>query len=173
MRVYMAKDLGADSGETFEKATFAAGCFWHVEELFRQQPGVKSTIAGYTGGTTKNPTYPQVCSDKTGHAESVQVEFDPSKISYEKLLALFWENHDPTTLNRQGPDIGTQYRSVIFYHDENQKGIAVRSKEALEKSGKLGAKKIVTEIVPAGKFYPAEDYHQKYLAKAGLGSCPV
>ena len=154
-----------------EKATFAAGCFWHVEEAFRCLEGVESTRVGYTGGTMKNPTYEDVCTDKTGHAEAVEVTFDPSKITYDELLEMFWEIHDPTQLNRQGPDRGTQYRSAIFYHTPEQKDAAERSKQKLEQS-KQYRKKIVTEITPATEFYPAEDYHQQYLEKQGLSSCP-
>lgn len=149
------------------KATFGAGCFWHVEDLLRKTKGVKSTQAGYIGGKLTNPTYEEVCTDTTGHAEAVQVEYDPNEISYDELLKVFWSNHDPTSLNRQGPDIGNQYRSVIFFHDEEQKKIAQKSKEELEKSGKF-QKRIVTEIVPAPEFYKAEEYHQKYFQKHGL-----
>jgi len=149
------------------KATFAAGCFWHVEDLFRKTKGVKSTQVGYTGGKLTNPTYEEVCTDKTGHAEAVQVEYDPNEISYDKLLKIFWENHDPTTLNRQGPDIGSQYRSAVFYHDESQKQEAEKSKEELEKSGRY-QRPIVTEVAPAPEFYKAEEYHQKYFQKHGL-----
>ena len=148
-------------------ATFASGCFWHVEDLFLKTKGVKSTKVGYTGGNLANPTYEEVCTDKTGHAEAVEVEYDPNEISYEELLTLFWNNHDPTSLNRQGPDIGIQYRSSIFFHDESQKQAAQKSKEILDSSGKL-SKKIVTEIVPAPEFYKAENYHQKYFQKHGL-----
>jgi len=154
-----------------EKAIFAAGCFWGVEETFRNIKGVVSTKVGYTGSSFKNPTYENVCTDKTGHAEAIEIEYDPSIVSYEKLLNIFWEIHDPTTLNRQGPDIGKQYRSAIFYTDENQKNIATLSKENLEKSGKYN-KKIVTEIIQVSEFYPAEDYHQKYYMKRGIKSCP-
>lgn len=154
-----------------EKAIFAAGCFWGMEETFRNIEGVVSTKAGYTGGSLKNPTYEDVCADKTGHAEAIEIEYDPSVVSYDKLLGIFWEMHDPTALNRQGPDIGAQYRSAIFYTDENQKNKAVLSKENLEKSGKYD-KKIATEIIPAAEFYPAEDYHQKYYMKRGIKSCP-
>jgi peptide-methionine (S)-S-oxide reductase len=154
-----------------EKATFAAGCFWHVEETFRNLEGVESTRVGYTGGTMKNPTYEDVCTDKTGHAEAVEVTFCPTKITYDELLEVFWEIHDPTQLNRQGPDRGTQYRSAIFYHTTEQKAAAERSKQKLEQS-KQYRKKIVTEIVPATEFYQAEDYHQQYLEKQGLSSCP-
>jgi peptide-methionine (S)-S-oxide reductase len=152
------------------KATFAAGCFWGVEELFRNTPGVLSTQVGYTGGHTQNPTYKEVCTDRTGHAEAVEIEYDPERISYEELLEIFWANHDPTTLNRQGPDIGTQYRSAIFYHSPEQKAAAIASKQALEQSGRF-RRPIVTEIVPAGPFYRAEEYHQQYLAKRGLSHC--
>ena len=148
-------------------ATFASGCFWHVEDLFRKTKGVKSTKVGYTGGNLVNPTYEEVCTDKTGHAEAVEVEYDPNEISYEELLNLFWNNHDPTSLNRQGPDVGIQYRSSIFVHDESQKQAAQKSKELLDSSGKF-SKKIVTEIVSAPDFYKAEDYHQKYFQKHGL-----
>jgi len=152
---------------TIEKAAFAAGCFWGVEEVFRATPGVVSTRVGYTGGKTSNPSYEEVCADKTGHAEAVEVEFEPRKITYEKLLDIFWSIHDPTTANRQGPDIGTQYRSVIFYHSPEQKAAALKSKQALEKSAEFNAP-IVTEIVPADEFYPAEEYHQKYYQKKGI-----
>ena len=154
-----------------EKATFAAGCFWHVEEAFRSLEGVESTRVGYTGGTTKNPSYEDVCTGKTGHAEAVEVTFDPVKITYDELLEMFCDIHDPTTLNRQGADVGTQYRSVIFYHTPAQKAAAGRSKQDLEKS-KLYRKKVVTEITQATEFYQAEDYHQQYLEKQGLSSCP-
>ena len=149
------------------KATFAAGCFWHVEDLFRKTKGVKSTKVGYIGGNLANPTYEEVCTDKTGHAEAVEVEYDPKEISYEKLLDVFWHNHDPTSLNRQGPDVGIQYRSSIFFHDENQKQTAEQSKENLDSSGKF-SKKIVTEITPAPEFFKAEEYHQKYFQKHGF-----
>jgi peptide-methionine (S)-S-oxide reductase len=155
-----------------EKATFAAGCFWGVEETFRQIPGVIETTVGYLGGHTANPTYKDVCTDETGHAEVVQVTFDPSKVSYEKLLDVFWSAHDPTTLNRQGPDIGTQYRSAIFFHSPEQERQARASKERMQVSGKF-RRPIVTEITPASTFYPAEEYHQKYLAKRGLSHCHI
>ncbi len=156
---------------SLQKATFGAGCFWGVEAEFRQLPkGVVSTAVGYEGGSMKNPTYRDVCTDRTGHAEAVEVEYDPEEISYEDLLKVFWENHDPTTLNRQGPDVGKQYRSVIFYHTPEQQAAALASKEKLEKSGKY-RRPIVTEIVPATTFYRAEDYHQQYLEKRGLSSC--
>ena len=144
-----------------ETATFAAGCFWCVEEVFRQQPGVLRATSGYTGGHTRNPTYKEVCSGRTGHAEAVQVEFDPDRISYGRLVELFWKLHDPTQLNRQGADTGTQYRSAIFYHSEAQKAAAEASRAAEDRSGRHGGP-IVTEITPASDFYPAEDYHQEY-----------
>ena len=155
-----------------EKATFAAGCFWGVEDAFRQVPGVKSATVGYTGGTTKNPTYKEVCSDRTGHAEAVEVEFDPQQVSYEQLLNIFWEIHDPTTPNRQGPDIGTQYRSAIFFHNAEQEATARASKAALESARKF-KRPIVTEIKAAPEFYRAEDYHQQYFEKRGIKSCHI
>jgi peptide-methionine (S)-S-oxide reductase len=154
------------------KATFAAGCFWGVGATFRQLPGVLSTRVGYTGGQMPNPTYDDVCTDRTGHAEAVEVEYDPAKVSYEQLLNVFWENHDPTTPNRQGPDWGTQYRSVIFFHSPEQESAAKVSKEALDKSGRF-RNKVVTQIVPATTFYPAEDYHQQHLEKRGLATCHI
>ena len=154
------------------RATFGAGCFWGVEELFRQLPGVTRTTVGYTGGDALSPSYEDVCSNETGHAEVVQIEYDPAFVTYDALLDLFWSNHNPTTMNRQGPDVGTQYRSVIFFHDETQKAAAERSRAALDASGTWD-RPIVTEIEPATTFYPAEDYHQQYLAKRGLGSCHV
>ncbi len=153
-----------------QKATVAAGCFWHVQLEFDQITGVVSTTVGYTGGHSKDPTYKQVCTDKTGHVEAVEVLFYSNKITYEKLLDVFWKIHDPTTLNRQGPDVGSQYRSAIFYHTEDQRKAAVASRDKLEKSGKF-TRPIVTEIEPAGPFYEAEDYHQKYLEKRGEKSC--
>ncbi|MCL2648864.1 MAG: peptide-methionine (S)-S-oxide reductase MsrA [Phycisphaerales bacterium] len=152
-----------------KKATFAAGCFWGVEEAFRHVPGVADTRVGYIGGQTENPTYKLVCTDKTGHAEAVEVTYDPSKISYAELLDAFWTCHDPTTLNRQGPDEGTQYRSAIFYHDAEQKKLAEESLKEVEAS-QVFHSQIVTEIVSAGKFYGAEAYHQQYFAKNG-GAC--
>jgi peptide-methionine (S)-S-oxide reductase len=152
------------------KATFAAGCFWGVEDAFRQVKGVTSTTVGYTGGTTKNPTYKEVCTDRTGHAEAVEVEFDPHEVSYRELLALFFQSHDPTTLNRQGPDFGSQYRSAIFFHDAEQEKEAREAKAALEKAG-VFKRPIVTQIVPAPDFYRAEDYHQQYFEKQGIRSC--
>jgi peptide-methionine (S)-S-oxide reductase len=154
------------------KATFAAGCFWGVEATFRQLPGVISTRVGYTGGNFPNPSYQDVCTDRTGHAEAVEVEYDPAKVSYDQLLNVFWENHDPTQLNRQGPDWGTQYRSAIFFHSPEQENAAKTSKQALEQSGRF-KKPVVTQIVPATTFYEAEDYHQQYLEKRGLASCHI
>ncbi|MDP3765942.1 MAG: peptide-methionine (S)-S-oxide reductase MsrA [Nanoarchaeota archaeon] len=153
-----------------EKATFAAGCFWGVEAAFRQIKGVVSTQVGYMGGHMKNPTYEDVCTSETGHAEAVEVTYDQSKVSYETLLKVFWENHDPTQLNMQGPDVGTNYRSAIFYHDEKQKQAAIKSKEELQKKYK---NKIVTEIAKATTFYKAEEYHQQYLEKRGLSTCRI
>lgn len=153
-----------------EKAAFAAGCFWGVEETFRQTKGVTSTAVGYEGGSYLNPTYQDVCTDRTGHAETVEIEYDPTQISYEQLLDIFWNNHNPTTLNRQGPDIGSQYRSAIFYHTPEQLEIAQASKERLSQSGKF-KRPIVTQIVPATTFYRAEEYHQHYLQKRGLSHC--
>jgi peptide-methionine (S)-S-oxide reductase len=153
-----------------EKATFAAGCFWGVEASFRKVKGVLNVTVGYTGGKTSNPTYEQVCSDRTGHAESVLVEFDPKVVTYDQLLDVFWSIHDPTTKNRQGPDFGSQYRSAVFYHGQEQREQAIASKERLEKRGEY-SKSIVTEIVPAQEFYPAEEYHQRYHEKHNLVSC--
>jgi peptide-methionine (S)-S-oxide reductase len=152
------------------KATFAAGCFWGVEEAFRNVKGVTSTTVGYTGGTTKNPSYEDVCTGKTGHAEAVEVAFDPAQVPYADLLAVFWKSHDPTTLNRQGPDVGAQYRSAIFFHDSDQETAARGSKEALQKAG-VFKRPIVTEITAASEFYRAEDYHQQYFEKRGMKSC--
>lgn len=149
------------------KATFAAGCFWCVEPAFGNIKGVTSTMVGYTGGRMANPTYEDVCTGHTGHAEAVQVEYDPSQVSYEQLLNVFWQNHDPTTLNRQGPDIGEQYRSAIFFHDAEQEATAKESKEKMQNSGRY-KNKIVTQIVPASEFYKAEEYHQQYYQKCGI-----
>jgi peptide-methionine (S)-S-oxide reductase len=162
------------TGDTdlYKTATFGAGCFWGVESAFSNLNGVVSTAVGYMGGTLKNPTYKDVCTGQTGHAEVVQVTYDPSKVSYEQLLAVFWSIHDPTQLNRQGPDIGTNYRSVIFYHDPEQGKIARKSKEAMETSGVYRFGKIMTMIVPAPEFYRAEEYHQHYHEKHG-GSCRI
>jgi peptide-methionine (S)-S-oxide reductase len=153
-------------------ATFAAGCFWGVEATFRQLAGVRATAVGYIGGHKDNPTYEDVCYRDTGHAEAVQVEYDPAQVSYDELLAVFFENHDPTTLNRQGPDVGEQYRSGVFYHDNGQRDAALAAKERLQASGRY-RRPIVTEITPAATFYRAEEYHQRYLEKRGLASCHV
>ena len=153
-----------------ELATFAAGCFWGVEVKFRMIPGVIDAAAGYSNGHTQNPTYKDVCTDQTGHAEVVQVSFDPSKVSYETLVDAFWHMHDPTQLNRQGPDFGSQYRSAIFTNSPEQEAIAKRSKAALEAS-KHFPRPVATEITPAGTFYRAEEYHQRYLEKRGMASC--
>ena len=155
-----------------EKATFGAGCFWGVEAAFRQVRGVTATAVGYMGGDFKNPTYRDVCTDQPGHAEVVEVTFDPSQVSYEDLLKVFWENHDPTQFNRQGPDYGKQYRTVIFFHSPEQEAAARASKEVLEKSGTY-KRKIVTEITPASEFWRAEEYHQQYLEKRGMASCHI
>jgi len=155
-----------------EKAIFAAGCFWGIEAAFRQVNGVISTRVGYTGGTSVNPTYREVCGGRTGHAESVEVEYDPARVSYEELLTVFWENHNPTTMNRQGPDVGTQYRSAIFFRNPQQEAAARASKERLQQSGKY-SRAIVTEITPASEFYVAEDYHQQYFEKHGMSHCNV
>ncbi len=154
------------------KATFAAGCFWGVEDAFRHVPGVLSTAVGYIGGTTKNPTYKEVCSGRTNHAEAVEVDYDPAKVSYLELLATFWKSHDPTTMNRQGPDVGTQYRSAIFYHDAQQEEEAKASKAVLEKDH-VFKRPIVTEILPAPEFFRAEDYHQQYFEKQGIKACHI
>ena len=155
-------------------ATFAAGCFWGVEEAFQNIKGVKSTVVGYTGGWFNNPTYRDVCTGKTGHAEAIQVQFDPNEVSYEDLLGVFWSIHNPTTKNRQGPDVGSQYRSMIAYHTPEQELAAKKSKEDLESSGKLNGRRIVTEIVTASPFYKAEQYHQKYYQRrGGSGSCYI
>ncbi|TSC59979.1 MAG: peptide-methionine (S)-S-oxide reductase [Candidatus Peregrinibacteria bacterium Greene0416_62] len=153
-------------------ATFAAGCFWGVEEAFRTTPGIIDTKVGYMGGIMKNPTYQDVCTDETGHAEVVQVTFDPTKISYERLLDVFWNCHNPTTRNLQGSDVGSQYRSAIFTHSPEQEAKAKDSIVALDKAKKFG-RPIVTEVIASGIFYPAEEYHQKYLMKRGMGSCRI
>jgi peptide-methionine (S)-S-oxide reductase len=155
-----------------EKATFGAGCFWGVEATFRQVKGVTDAAVGYLGGTFANPSYQDVCRGDTGHAEVVQVEFDPTQVSYEQLLDVFWNSHNPTTLNRQGPDFGTQYRSAIFYHTPQQAAAAQASKVKQAASGRF-KQPIVTEITPASTFYRAEEYHQRYLEKHGLRSCHV
>ena len=155
-----------------EKATFAAGCFWHVEEAFRRVEGVQATSVGYTGGDKKDPTYREVCMGTTGHAEAVELLFDPEIVSYEELLDVFWKEHDPTQRNRQGPDVGHQYRSAIFYHTPEQEAAAKASQKTLEKSGKY-SKPVVTEILPAETFWRAEDYHPQYFQKNGLRRCPL
>jgi len=148
-----------------QKATFGAGCFWGVEATFRKVDGVVETVVGYTGGETASPSYEEVCSGRTGHAEAVQLQFDPARVSYGELLDIFWDLHDPTTLNRQGPDVGTQYRSAIYVHDAEQEAAATASKERLQQTGRYRSP-IVTEIVPASEFYRAEDYHQQYFEKS-------
>jgi peptide-methionine (S)-S-oxide reductase len=153
-----------------QTATFGAGCFWGVEAEVRQVKGVIDTAVGYMGGTLKNPSYQDVCTGRTGHAEVVQVQYDPEQVSYEDLLRVFWEDHDPTTRNRQGPDVGSQYRSVIFFHSPEQEAAARKSMEELDRSGHY-KRPIVTEIIPAPEFWPAEDYHQRYLEKRGLAHC--
>jgi peptide-methionine (S)-S-oxide reductase len=155
-----------------DTATFAAGCFWGVEAAFRATPGVTATAVGYTGGSLPNPTYQDVCTGRTGHAEAVQVEYDPARVSYPDLLRVFFENHDPTTLNRQGPDVGSQYRSAIFFHTPEQQAAAAAAKQQLERSG-AHRRPIVTEIAPAAAFYRAEDYHQQYLEKRGQATCRI
>jgi peptide-methionine (S)-S-oxide reductase len=161
----MAKDnsthIHSKNDKDLEIATLANGCFWCTEAIFSRVKGIKSVIPGYSGGKTSNPSYEQVCTGKTGHAETIQMEYDPKIISFEKILYIFWHTHDPTTLNRQGNDVGTQYRSAIFYHDENQKNIAEKSKEEIEKEA-VFKNPIVTEIIPFSNFYPAEDYHKEY-----------
>ncbi len=158
--------------ENLQKATFGAGCFWGVEEIFKKLPGVSSTAVGYMGGHTKNPTYKEVCSNQTGHAEVLQLEYDPVKISYEELLQTFWDCHNPTQVNRQGPDYGTQYRSAVFFHSLEQEELAKKSKAVLENSDKYH-EPIATEIVPAETFYRAEEYHQQYFMKNGGGACHI
>lgn len=155
-----------------EKATFAAGCFWGVEAAFRQLNGVTETAVGYTGGHTEDPTYREVCADRSGHAEAVQVTFDPAEISYDDLLDAFWNIHDPTTRNRQGPDVGSQYRSAIFFHGKEQEAAAKASKQRLQQSGRL-RREVVTEIVSAAEFHLAEGYHQQYLEKRGVAACHI
>lgn len=162
----------ATQQRALQKATFGAGCFWGVEVAFRNTPGVVDAIVGYEGGRTENPTYRDVCSHTTGHAEVVEVTYDPAEVSYDQLLEVFWNEHDPTQLNRQGPDIGDQYRSVIFYHTPEQEAAARASKERLQASGKYH-RPIVTVIEPARTFYRAEEYHQRYLQKHGLATCRI
>jgi peptide-methionine (S)-S-oxide reductase len=163
---------GAIVNPNHATATFGAGCFWGVEQAFRQLDGVVDTAVGYTGGHTERPTYRDVCTGTTGHAEAVQITFDPSRISYEQLLDAFWSLHDPTQVNRQGPDVGSQYRSVIFVHNPRQEDAARASRSALDASDSL-SRPVATEIEPAGPFWRAEEYHQQYLAKRGMGSCHV
>jgi peptide-methionine (S)-S-oxide reductase len=162
--------MAQDAQSGLEKATFGAGCFWGVEATFRRLAGVRATQVGYMGGSTENPTYKQVCTDTTGHAEVVEVTFDPQVISYQDLLDVFWNSHDPTTLNRQGPDIGRQYRSAIFFHSPEQERAARESKQRAQAGF---SRPIVTEITPAGPFWRAEEYHQQYLEKRGLASCHI
>ena len=161
-----------DTMDTSRIATFGAGCFWGVEAAYRQIPGVLSTRVGYLGGTMENPTYRDVCSGRTGHAEVVEVKYDPSRLTYDDLLTVFWENHDPTTLNRQGPDVGTQYRSVIFYHSPEQKSAAETSRRKIDTSRRF-PRPVVTQIEPAPKFWRAEEYHQRYLQKRGQSHCAI
>lgn len=159
-----------ETNQKLETATFAAGCFWGIEEAFRKVKGVKDTMVGYTGGHFSDPTYEDVCGGNTGHAEAVEVKFDPAGVAYEDLLEVFWGIHDPTTPNRQGPDVGSQYRSAIFYHNAEQEKLARESKKDLERSGKFG-RPIVTEITPASTFWRAEEYHQRYAEKHGRAVC--
>jgi peptide-methionine (S)-S-oxide reductase len=163
---------GGEEDTTMKKAIFGAGCFWGIEAEFRKVPGVTDTAVGYLGGSLENPTYQDVCTDTTGHAEVVEVQYDPARVSYDRLLEVFWNIHDPTTPNRQGPDFGTQYRSAIFYHDEAQQASALASRQAQEASGRF-RRPIVTEITPASTFYRAEEYHQRYLEKRGRSSCSL
>ncbi|HMG32439.1 MAG TPA: peptide-methionine (S)-S-oxide reductase MsrA [Blastocatellia bacterium] len=155
-----------------QKALFAAGCFWGVEAAFREVPGVVDTAVGYSGGHTSDPSYEEVCSGRTGHAETVEVVYDPSRVTYEELLNVFWDNHDPTTLNRQGPDVGEQYRSAIFFLNPQQQAAAVASRQVLQESGRF-KRDIVTEITPAGRFWRAEEYHQRYFEKRGVAHCRI
>ena len=163
----MARTFRCGEQMRVEQAMFGAGCFWSVEEAFRQVPGVVNVAVGYSGGTVPDPTYRMVCSDRTGHAEVVYVEYDVEQVSYDDLLNVFWQVHDPTTLNRQGVDIGSQYRSAIFFYSDEQRARAEASKKELQQSGHLG-RPVVTELSPAGVFYRAEEYHQRYLEKVGL-----
>jgi peptide-methionine (S)-S-oxide reductase len=153
-----------------EKATFGAGCFWGVEAAFRNVPGVLATRVGYTGGSRERPSYEQVCTGHTGHAEAVEVEFDPARVTYDQLLDVFWHEHDPTQLNRQGPDVGTQYRSAVYFHSPEQEAAAKSSRDRAQSRSR---KPVVTEITPASEFWPAEDYHQRYLEKRGLATCAI
>jgi len=170
-KLYPVKNVARPT-QTPELATFGAGCFWGVEQEFRNQKGVLATAVGYAGGHTQNPNYKEVCNGDTGHAEVVQVEYDSKIVSYEDLLKLFWDLHDPTTLNRQGPDVGSQYRSAVFFHDENQEGLALRMKDELQKL-KRWPRPLVTEVTAATQFYPAEEYHQQYVEKGGRAVCHV
>jgi peptide-methionine (S)-S-oxide reductase len=169
-RRFATLETTATKGEPVEKATFAAGCFWGVEAAFRQVPGVTGTQVGYTGGTVENPDYKLVCTGRTGHAEAVEVEFDPERVSYEELLDVFWASHNPTTRNRQGLDVGTQYRSAVFFHSPEQEEAARASRDRAQQGLR---REIVTEIEPAGPFYRAEEYHQRYFEKSGRASCTV
>lgn len=163
-----------ESGNETKTATFGAGCFWGVEDAFLKVKGVTATAAGYMGGSVKNPTYEQVCSGATGHAEVVQVNYDPAQVTYDELLTVFWSIHNPTQLNRQGPDVGSNYRSVIFYYDSEQGKLARKSRDDLQVSGRFGFGKIVTAIQPATEFWRAEEYHQQYFAKhGGHASCGI
>ena len=166
-----ASALLSENDNNLQTASFAAGCFWGIEEEYRKVKGVQSTIVGYTGGWLENPSYEHVCSDRTGHAEALQITYNPKEVSYENLLEVFWLIHNPTTKDRQGFDYGSQYRSAIFYHTPEQEEIASKSKADLERSGRFKNKRIVTEIVPVLAFYKAEEYHQKYYQKRGGGSC--
>ena len=172
MKLFERSEGSEKADLNLQTAIFAAGCFWGVESLFKQTKGVVETTVGYTGGTTPDPLYRQVCTGITGHAEAVQVKFDPGVVSYEELLSLFWRMHDPTTKNRQGPDVGTQYRSAIFYYNEEQRKAAERSKEEFDSSG-VYLNKATTQIVPVSTFYAAEEYHQDYFEKQGGGACHV
>jgi peptide methionine sulfoxide reductase msrA/msrB len=169
--LFTAKDAYAQT-QALQTAAFAAGCFWHVEQIFHETPGVVAARSGYTGGHLAAPTYKLVCTGTTGHAEAVEVLFEPARVSYRDLLKVFWENHDPTTLNRQGPDVGSQYRSAVFYHTPEQRDAAAAEKEALAKTDRYHGRPIVTEIVQGTTFYPAEEYHQRYLQKHGQAACP-
>lgn len=166
----MDENAGSNAGNGTKKATFGAGCFWGVEAAFRGVPGVVDAPVGYSGGTVAEPSYEQVCTGRTGHAEVVEVEYDPEKVGYDELLDVFWRNHDPTQKDRQGPDFGTQYRSAIFYHDDDQRRRAEASRERDQSSRRRA---VVTEITSAGPFYRAEEYHQRYFQKKGVSSCPV
>jgi peptide-methionine (S)-S-oxide reductase len=170
IRNTIVKEIFAMNSKSTDHATFGAGCFWGVEAAFRGQKGVRSTQVGYAGGSTDNPTYRDVCSDRTGHAEVVQVEFDPDEVSYDELLEIFWKAHDPTQVNRQGPDFGSQYRSAVFFHTPEQQAAAEQSKQAAQSRYR---RRIATEITAAGPFWRAEEYHQQYLEKRGMGSCHI